>query len=140
MTIARCVARFRKFRAKIATLEQKTDKDTIYDDEPLKRRISALESKSEIDTSNFATKQELQNIALTPGPKGDKGETGERGPIGPIGPQGLTGPRGADGQQGLQGIQGERGQDGQPGPKGEQGQKRGYRRTRSARYSRHTGS
>lgn len=107
---------------KIATLEQKTDKDTIYDDEPLKRRISALENKPEIDTSNFATKQELQNIALTPGPKGDKGEAGERGPIGPIGPQGLTGPRGADGQQGLQGIQGERGQDGQPGPKGERGE------------------
>ena len=107
---------------KIEALEQKTDKDTIYDDEPLKRRISALENKSEIDTSNFATKQELQNIALTPGPKGDKGETGERGPIGPIGPQGLTGPRGADGQQGVQGIPGERGQDGQPGPKGERGE------------------
>ena len=106
---------------KIEALEQKTDKDTIYDDEPLKRRISALENKSEIDTSNFATKQELQNIALTPGPKGDKGEAGERGPIGPIGPQGLTGPRGADGQQGLQGIQGERGQDGQRGERGEQG-------------------
>ena len=107
---------------KIEALEQKTDKDTIYDDEPLKRRISALESKSEIDTSNFATKQELQNITLTPGPKGDKGEAGERGPIGPIGPQGLTGPRGENGQQGLQGIQGERGQDGQPGPKGERGE------------------
>ena len=116
---------------KIATLEQKTDKDTIYNDEPLKRRLEALESKSEIDTSNFATKQELQNITLTPGLKGDKGETGERGPIGPAGPkgdagergpQGDTGPRGADGQQGLQGIQGERGQDGQPGPKGERGE------------------
>ena len=107
---------------KIEALEQKTDKDTIYNDEPLKRRLEALESKPEIDTSNFATKQELQNIALTPGPKGDKGETGERGPIGPIGPQGLTGPRGADGQQGLQGIQGERGRDGEPGPKGERGE------------------
>lgn len=105
---------------KIEALEQKTDKDTIYDDEPLKRRISALENKPEIDTSNFATKQELQNIALTPGPKGDKGETGERGPIGP---QGETGPRGQDGQQGLQGIQGERGQDGQPGPKGDTGER-----------------
>lgn len=104
---------------KIEALEQKTDKDTIYDDEPLKRRVSALENKPEIDTSNFATKQELQNIALTPGPKGDKGEAGERGPIGLTGP---TGPRGADGQQGLQGIQGERGQDGQPGPKGERGE------------------
>ena len=110
---------------KIATLEQKTDKDTIYNDEPLKRRISALESKSEIDTSNFATKQELQNITLTPGPKGDKGEAGERGPIGLTGPQGLTGPRGADGLQGPvgpQGLQGERGQDGQVGPKGERGE------------------
>ena len=111
-----------QINGKIEALEQKTDKDTIYDDEPLKRRISALESKPEIDTSNFATKQELQNIALTPGPKGDKGEAGERGPIGLTGPQGLTGPRGADGQQGLQGIQGERGQDGQPGPKGERGE------------------
>lgn len=110
---------------KIEALEQKTGKDTIYDDEPLKRRISALENKSEIDTSNFATKQELQNITLTPGPKGDKGEAGERGPIGPIGPQGLTGPRGADGLQGPigpQGVQGERGQDGQAGPKGERGE------------------
>lgn len=168
-----------KITGKIEALEQKTDKDTIYDDEPLKRRISALENKSEIDTSslvtkqelaskgyltehqplteyakkselpqayndtelkkrvarleskpdvdtsNFATKQELQNIALTPGPKGDKGETGERGP------QGETGPRGENGQQGLQGIQGpigpqglqgERGQDGQVGPRGERGE------------------
>lgn len=111
-----------KISGKIEALKQKTDKDTIYNDEPLKTRLSALENKPEIDTSNFATKQELQNIALTPGPKGDKGETGERGPIGPIGPQGLTGPRGADGQQGLQGIRGERGQDGQPGPKGERGE------------------
>ena len=111
-----------RISTEIETLKAKTDKDIIYDDEPLKRRISALESKPEIDTSNFATKQELQNITLPPGPKGDKGETGERGPIGPIGPQGETGPRGADGQQGLQGIQGERGQDGQPGPKGERGE------------------
>lgn len=103
---------------KIEALEQKTDKDTIYDDEPLKRRISALESKPEIDTSNFATKQELQNITLTPGPKGDRGEAGERGPIGPIGPQGLTGPRGADGQQGLQGATGPKGENGRDGRDG----------------------
>lgn len=137
-----------RISSKIKALEQKTDKDTIYNDEPLKQRILALESKPaidtstlvtkqeleskryltehqplteyakkselpqpyndvelksrvarleskhDVDTSNFATKQELQNIALTPGPKGDRGETGERGP------------------QGLQGIQGEKGQDG----------------------------
>ena len=98
--------------ADIEALKTKPDKDTVYDDSTLKRRISALESKPEIDSSNFATKDELRNISLTPGPKGDKGETGE------------TGPRGADGlqgPQGLQGIQGERGQDGQPGPKGDIG-------------------
>ena len=46
---------------KIEALEQKTDKDTIYNDEPLKSRLSALESKAEIDTSAFATKRELEN-------------------------------------------------------------------------------
>ena len=85
----------------------------------------------------------MQNISLTPGPKGDKGETGERGPIGPQGPQGIqgltgpkgdagergpqgdTGPKGADGIQGPigpQGLQGERGRDGEPGPRGERGE------------------
>jgi len=131
--------------ADIEALKTKTDKDTVYDDSALKQRLTALESKPEPDTSQFATKQELRNISLTPGPKGDKGETGERGPIGPQGPQGLqgiqgqigpkgadgergpqgdTGPRGADGLQGPigpQGIQGERGQDGQKGERGEQG-------------------
>lgn len=110
-----------------------------YDDSALKQRIVALESKPEIDTSQYATKQELQNVALSQGPKGDKGETGERGPQGEVGPQGLrgepgpqgnpgevgpqgeVGPRGADGAQGPQGIQGERGQDGQRGEQGLQG-------------------
>jgi hypothetical protein len=120
-----------------------------FDDSEIIRRLQVLETK--IDTSGFATKEELRNISLTPGPKGDKGETGERGPIGPQGPQGLTGqqglqgiqgpigpkgengergpqgdtgPRGADGLQGPigpQGLQGERGQDGQKGERGEQG-------------------
>ena len=110
-----------------------------YNDLELKKRVERLESNPNVDTSQFATKQEVQNIALTPGLKGDKGEAGERGPIGPQGPQGLqgiqgqigpkgetgergpqgdTGPRGADGPQG---IQGERGQDGQRGERGEQG-------------------
>ena len=105
--------------ADIEALKQKPDNNTIYDDSPLKQRLEALENKPNIDTSQFATKQELQNIVLTPGPKGDKGETGERGP------QGDTGPRGADGlqgPQGLQGIQGERGRDGEPGLRGERGE------------------
>ena len=105
--------------ADVEALKTKADKDTIYDDSALKQRISALENKPNIDTSNFATKEELQTIYLTPGPKGDKGETGERGP------QGDTGPRGVDGlqgPQGLQGIQGERGRDGEPGLRGERGE------------------
>lgn len=95
---------------------------SAYDDSGIVQRLAALEAKPEIDTSGFATKEELRNISLTPGPKGDKGETGERGPQGATGE---TGPRGADGlqgPQGLQGIQGERGQDGQPGPRGERGE------------------
>ena len=96
----------------IEALKTKTDKDNVYDDSALKQRVEVLENKPNIDTSQFATKEELRTISLTPGPKGDKGETGERGPQGP---QGLTGP------QGLQGIQGERGLDGQPGPKGDIG-------------------
>lgn len=116
---------------------------TAYDDSEIIKRLATLEAKPEIDTSQFATKEELQNISLTPGPRGDRGEPGPQGIPGGIGPQGLqglqgppgpkgdagergpqgdTGPRGADGLQGPQGIQGERGQDGQPGPRGERGE------------------
>ena len=116
-----------------------------YDDSEVIRRLALLEAKPEIDTSGFATKEELQNISLTPGPKGDpgpqgnpgevgpqglqglqgppgpKGETGERGPQGDTGPKGDPGPQGNPGEVGPQGLQGERGQDGQTGPRGEQG-------------------
>lgn len=102
-----------------------------YDDSEVIRRLALLEAKPEIDTSKFATKEELQTISLTPGPKGDRGEPGPQGNQGDIGPQGLQGlqgppgPKGADGlqgPQGLQGLQGERGLDGQPGPRGERGE------------------
>ena len=77
--------------------------------------------RTEINTSNFATKQDLKNISLMPGPKGDKGETGERGPIGPQGLQGLTGPKGEAGERGPQGETGPRGADGLQGPIGQTG-------------------
>ena len=99
----------------------KSEIPTPYNDLELKKRVERLENNPNVDTSNFATKDELRNISLTPGPKGDKGETGERGPQGATGE---TGPRGADGlqgPQGLQGLQGERGRDGEPGPVGPQG-------------------
>lgn len=111
--------------ADIEALKTRTDKNTIYDDSALKQRVSALENKHNIDTSNFATKEELQTISLTPGPKGDKGETGDPGPKGETGERGPQGERGADGlqgPQGLQGIRGERGQDGQAGSRGERGE------------------
>ena len=76
-----------------------------FDDSEILRRLQALETKPEIDTSSFATKSELKNISLTPGPKGDKGDPG---------PQGL---------QGIPGTPGEKGRDGEPGPKGETGQR-----------------
>lgn len=128
--------------ADIEALKAKPDKDTVYDDSVLRERITTLESKPTIDTSQYATKQELQNIALSQGPKGEAGERGPQGEAGPQGPQGLqgiqgpagpkgdtgergpqgeVGPRGADGAQGPQGIQGERGQDGQRGEQGLQG-------------------
>ena len=106
----------------IEALKTKTDKDTVYDDSALKQRLEVLESKPNIDTSQFATKLELQNVALSQGPKGDKGDPGPKGETGERGPQGERGADGLQGPQGLQGIQGERGQDGQPGPRGERGE------------------
>ncbi len=47
--------------SKIEALEQKTDKDTIYDDTPLKARLMVLEGKTEINTRTLVTKQELEN-------------------------------------------------------------------------------
>ena len=114
-----------------------------YDDSEILKRLQALESAPKLDTSVFATKSELQNISLTPGPKGDtgprgergepgpKGETGANGVPGPQGPQGIQGLRGETGQrgeqgpigpQGLQGAPGEKGQNGEPGPRGERGE------------------
>lgn len=112
----------------------------VHDNTEIINRLAALEAKPKIDTSGFATKEELKNISLTPGPKGDRGDPGPQGIPGEIGSQGLQGlqgppgpkgetgergPQGADGlqgPQGLQGIQGERGRDGEPGPRGERGE------------------
>ena len=103
----------------IEALKTKTDKDTVYDDSALKQRIVALENKPEIDTSQYATKQELQNIALS---QGQKGETGERGPQGEAGPQGLRGETGPQGLQGIQGPAGPKGETGERGPQGATGE------------------
>ena len=84
-----------------------------YDDSEVIRRLALLEAKPEPDTSQFATKEELQNISLTPGPKGDRGDPGPQGNPGEIGPQGLQGlqgppgPKGETGERGLQGPKGD---------------------------------
>lgn len=104
--------------ADIEALKTKPDKDTVYDDSALKQRIVALESKPEIDTSQYATKDELRNISLT---QGSKGETGERGPQGEAGPQGLRGETGPQGSQGERGPQGPIGLTGPAGPRGADG-------------------
>jgi len=103
-----------------------------YDDSEILRRIQVLESSPKIDTSVYATKEELKHIALTPGPKGDRGEPGlqgiqgipgEKGDVGPRGERGEQGPQGLQGIQGIPGTPGEKGRDGEPGPKGEAGQR-----------------
>ena len=89
-----------------------------YDDSAILQRLQALEASPKIDTSAFATKEELRNITLTPGPKGDRGEPG---PQGIPGAKGDVGPRGERGEQGPKGETGQRGERGEQGPAGPQG-------------------
>ena len=48
---------------RIDALETKADKDTVYDDTDLQKRVKSLEAKPEVDISNLATKEELQAIS-----------------------------------------------------------------------------
>jgi len=79
------------------------------DNSEIIKRLAALEAKPETDTSQFATKEEIQNISLTPGPKGDRGDPGPQGNPGEVGPQGL---QGIQGERGPRGERGEQGHDG----------------------------
>ena len=47
--------------SEIETLKAKTDKDTVYDDSALRERVTALENKTDNDTSSLVTKQELES-------------------------------------------------------------------------------
>lgn len=142
---------FSQFTGKIEALEQKTDNDTIYNDEPLKRRLTALESKPEIDVNNLVTKQELnskgyltEHQPLTeyakkselPQPYNDtvlkmrvqtletKAETlATKDEVKAVQLKaGVKGERGEPGPQGLQGIPGPVGPKGDAGPKGDRGE------------------
>ena len=92
-----------------------------YDDSEILKRLQALEATPKLDTSVFATKSELKNISLTPGPKGDKGDPGPKGDSGSRGERGEQGPPGPQGLQGIPGTPGGRGEPGTPGPKGDAG-------------------
>ncbi len=49
--------------------------------------------------------KELEDISLTPGPKGDTGSTGAQGPQGATGPQGPAGANGTNGNDHLKNVQ-----------------------------------
>ena len=48
---------------RIDALENKADKDTVYDDSDLQKRVKSLEDKPEVDIKNFATKKELEEVS-----------------------------------------------------------------------------
>ena len=54
-------AEIEQISSEIEALKTKTDKDTVYDDSALRERVTALESKPNIDTSSLVTKQELES-------------------------------------------------------------------------------
>jgi len=78
--------------------------NAVNDNSEIINRLAALEAKPAIDTSQFATKEEIQNISLTPGPKGDRGDPGPQGNPGEVGPQGLQGLQGPPGPKGADGV------------------------------------
>ena len=50
-----------QLRGDIEGLKGKADNDTIYNDEPLVKRLEDLENKPAVDTSDLVTKQELES-------------------------------------------------------------------------------
>ena len=54
---------FELVKNRVLALELKTDKDTVYDDSEVKERLTTLENKAPVDLSNYATKEELNNIS-----------------------------------------------------------------------------
>ena len=140
-------AEIEQISSEIETLKAKTDKDTVYDDSALRERVTALESKPNIDTSSLVTKQELESKhyltehqPLTeyakktelPQPYNDtvlkmrvqnletKSDTlATKDELKAV--QLKAGEKGERGEPGPQGPQGERGADGLQGPQGLQG-------------------
>lgn len=79
---------------------------------PLQFATMPVYTSGEIDELVADLRRRIEEISLTPGPKGDRGATGAQGPqgaVGPVGPQGVPGP------QGPTGVAGERGANGSNG-------------------------
>ena len=51
-----------ELKGRISVLEAREDKDTKYDDTNVRERLIALESKPNVDVSNLATKDELNEV------------------------------------------------------------------------------
>lgn len=51
-----------ELKARISVLENREDNNTIYDDTSVRERLTVLENKPNIDISNLATKEELQEV------------------------------------------------------------------------------
>ena len=54
---------FELVKNRVLALELKTDKDTIYDDNEVKERLTTLENKPPVDLSGYATKEELRTVS-----------------------------------------------------------------------------
>ena len=52
----------RPLKERVSALESKQDKDTIYNDEEIKRRLTTLEAKPTVDVSEYAKKSEVPTI------------------------------------------------------------------------------
>lgn len=46
---------------RLDVLEAKQDKDTVYNDEPIKERLTTLENKPNVDLTNYVTSEQLEN-------------------------------------------------------------------------------
>lgn len=100
------------------------DKQTLISAE----KLNKLEIQVDVITDEvLKVKEDIRDIALTPGPKGDTGANGqdgangEQGEIGPVGPQGIPGTAGTAGANGKDGAEGIAGPQGPKGETGEQG-------------------
>ena len=51
-----------ELKARISVLENREDNNTIYDDTSVRERLTVLENKPNVDISNLATKEELNEV------------------------------------------------------------------------------